>query len=110
MKDQFLERFASLLEILRREQSKFARRILPIAFVLMLCLTGSALAAPQSPLGAPPSPDAQKCVALMELNLEVAPGGPAVITSAHIVEVPASGLARWTLTPSGYASSASNSP
>ena len=38
------------------------------------------------------------------------PAGPAVITSAHIVEVPTSGLARWTLTPSGYASSAPNSP
>jgi Tannase and feruloyl esterase len=110
MKGQFLERFGSSREILRQEQSKFARRIWQIGFVLTLCLTGSALAAAQSPPGAPPSPDAQRCAALTEFNLEVAPGGPAVITSAHIVEVPVSGLARWTLTPSGYANSAPNSP
>ena len=110
MKDQFLERFAPLREIPRQEQNKFARRISRIGFVITLCLIESALAAAQNPPGAPPSPDAQKCAALAELNLEVAPGGPAVITSAHLVEVPASGLARWTLTPSGYASSAPNSP
>jgi hypothetical protein len=110
MKDQFLERFAQLREIPRQEQNKFARRISRIGFVITLCLTESALAAAQGSPGAPPSPDAQKCAALAELNLEVAPGGPAVITSAHLVEVPASGLARWTLTPSGYAISAPNSP
>jgi hypothetical protein len=110
MKDQFLERFAPLREIPRQEQNKFARRISRIGFVITLCLTESVLAAAQNPPGALPSPDAQKCAALAELNLEVAPGGPAVITSAHLVEVPASGLARWTLTPSGYASSAPNSP
>jgi hypothetical protein len=109
MKDQFLERFASLREILRQEQSKFARRMWRIGFLLTLCLTGSALAAAQGPPGAPPRPDAQRCAALTEFNLEVTPGGPAVITSAHIVEVPASGLARWILTPGGYASSAPNS-
>jgi len=110
MTDQFLERFAPLREIPRQEQNKFARRISRIGFVITLCLTESALAAAQNPPGAPLSPDAQKCAVLAELNLEVAPGGPAVITSAHLVEVPASGLARWTLTPSGYASSAPNSP
>jgi len=110
MKDQFLERFASLTEILRLEQSKFARRIWRIGFILTLCLTESALAAAQNPPSPPSSPDAQKCAALTELKLEVAPGGPAVIISAHIVEVPASGLARWTLTPSGYATSVPNSP
>jgi Tannase and feruloyl esterase len=110
MKGQFLERFAPLREILGQEQNKFARRISRIGFVITLCLTESALAAAQNPPGAPPSPDARKCAALAEPNLEVAPGGPAVITSAHLVEVPASGLARWTLTPSGYASSAPNSP
>jgi hypothetical protein len=93
MKDQFLERFAPLREIPRQEQNKFARRINRIGFVITLCLTESALAAAQNPPGAPPSPDAQKCAALAELNLEVAPGGPAVITSAHVVEVPASGPA-----------------
>ena len=110
MKDQFLKWFASLREILCQEQSKFARRIWRIGFVLTLCLTGLASAAAQSPPDVPPNPDAQRCAALTEFNLEAAPGGPAVITSAHIVEVPTSGLARWTLTPSGYASSAPNSP
>jgi hypothetical protein len=36
MKDQFLEWFASLREILCQEQSKFARRIWRIGFVLTL--------------------------------------------------------------------------
>jgi len=54
MKDQFLERFASLREILRQEQSKFARRMWRIGFLLTLCLTGSALAAAQGPPGASP--------------------------------------------------------
>jgi len=53
------------------------------------CVT---VAAAQNPPSAPPGPDAQKCVALTELNLEAAPGGPAIITSAHLVEVPVSGL------------------
>src|SRR6516225_10168298 len=39
-----------------------------------------------------PSVDAQSCAALAELNLEDAPGGPALITSARLVEVPAGGL------------------
>src|SRR5215470_14715622 len=111
MKNHFLEQFSLLTKILRREQSKFARRLWPTGFVLTLCLTGgSALTAAQSSPGAPPSPDTQKCASLTELNLEVAPGGPAVITSAHIVAVPASGLAQWKLTPSGYASSVPGSP
>jgi hypothetical protein len=83
MKDQFLERFASLREILRQEQSKFAWRICRIGFILTLCLTGSALAAAQSPPGEPPEPDAQRCAALTEFNLEVALGGPAVIQALH---------------------------
>ena len=99
LKDQFLKWFASLREILCQEQSKFTRRIWRIGFVLTLCLTGLVSAAAQSPPDAPPNPDAQRCAALTEFNLDAAPGGSAVITSVHIVEVPTSGLARWTLTP-----------
>jgi feruloyl esterase len=44
----------------------------------------------------------QKCVALLQLNLESAPGGPGVITSAGLVEVPANGLEQWPITTSGY--------
>ena len=56
-----------------------------------------------------PSVDAQKCAALTKLNLEDAPGGPALITSAHIVEVPASGLEPPFFHPSGYTSAAAQS-
>src|SRR5260370_32098043 len=51
------------------------------------------------------SVDAQKCAALTGLNLEDAAGGPALITSAHLVEVPASGLEPPFFHPSGYAAS-----
>jgi hypothetical protein len=73
MKDQFLEWFASLREILCQEQSKFARRIWRIGFVLTLGLIGLASAAAQNPPDAPPNPDALRCAALTEFNLEVAP-------------------------------------
>ena len=52
-----------------------------------------------------PGPDAQKCAALTEFNLEDALGGPAVITSAHLVEVSASGLEAPFFHPSGYGAS-----
>ncbi|HUD63776.1 MAG TPA: tannase/feruloyl esterase family alpha/beta hydrolase [Candidatus Sulfotelmatobacter sp.] len=45
----------------------------------------------------------------MEFNLEIAPGGPAVVTSARLIEAAANGLERWLLVPSGYGSSAVNS-
>jgi feruloyl esterase len=51
-----------------------------------------------------PSVAAQKCAALTGLNLEDAPGGPALVTSARLVEVPASGLEAPFFHPSGYAS------
>jgi feruloyl esterase len=55
--------------------------------------------APSQPVS---MPDAQKCAALTNLNLEDAPGGPAVITAARLVDVPPSGLEHWVLTPSGF--------
>jgi hypothetical protein len=76
-----------------------------IAFTVLIGLSGSALRAQNAP-GAPLSPDAQKCAALAELNLENVPGGPAFITSARLVEVPASGLEAPFFHPSGYASGA----
>jgi len=86
MKRHFLERFVPLREILRPEQNKFASRISRIGFLIALCLTHSALAAPQKLPAAPPDPDPQKCAALTALNLEAAPGGPAIITAARLVE------------------------
>src|SRR6516225_11727859 len=52
-----------------------------------------------------PSVDAQSCAALAQLNLEDALGGPALITSARLVEVPTTGLEEWVVHPSGYGSS-----
>jgi feruloyl esterase len=51
-----------------------------------------------------PSVEAQKCAALTGLNLEDTSGGPALVTSARLVEVPASGLEAPFFHPSGYAS------
>jgi feruloyl esterase len=51
-----------------------------------------------------PSVDAQKCAALTGLNLEDALGGPGLITSARLVEVPAGGLEPPFFHPSGYVS------
>src|SRR5260370_8003419 len=76
-----------------------------IALLALTGLSGSAVAA-QEPGREPPAQDAQKCVALAQLNLEAAPGGPALITSARLVEVPAGGLEPPFFHPSGYASGA----
>ncbi len=108
MKTYFLERFVPLREIPCQEQNKFSWRMSRIGFVMALCLTQSALAEAQNPPPAPPDPDPQNCASLTALNLEAAPGGPAIITSARLVEVPATGLERWILTPSGFGSSAAN--
>ena len=70
-------------------------------------ITTTPAASPQSTWA--PSVDAQKCAALTELNLEDAPGGPALITSARLLEVPASGLEPPFFHPSGYASAAAQS-
>lgn len=75
--------------------------------VIACCLLLSNLAAAQNAHSETQAgPEAQSCEALAEFNLENAPGGPAVVISARLVEVPASGLERWILAPSGYGSSA----
>jgi len=76
-----------------------------IGLIALASLGGSALAA-QEPGREPPTQGAQKCAALTELNLENAPGGPAIITSARVVEVPVGGLEPPFFHPSGYASGA----
>lgn len=63
-------------------------------------LNGFAIAAAQSEL-ATRGDDDQNCTALREFNLETAQGGPAIITSAQVVEAPASGLEHFA--QSGYA-------
>jgi hypothetical protein len=49
-------------------------------------------AAAQAPSNSSPSLDSQKCAMLTRLNLEDTPGGPAMITSARLVDVPGTGL------------------
>lgn len=85
------------------------RRIIPgvrfrrTTLLVPLCSLIPMLAAAQStPTGSGSTSDAQKCASLTALNLEAAPGGPAMITSAHLVDVPASGLERFVFAPSGF--------
>jgi feruloyl esterase len=74
-----------------------------IGVVAVLCLVASTFAAAQNVSSGPhPGAEAQDCAALMELDLERAPEGPAFITSAQLVEVPSVGLERPVYAPSGY--------
>ena len=83
------------------------RRVSLLTSLTLLCLTITSSGVAQNATGASrQSADGQKCAALAELNLEAAPGGPALITSAHLVEVPASGLEQWVVIPSGYGATA----
>lgn len=100
MNCHLLEPFAPLEGMPRRQQNGFVSRMSRIGFAILLYLTGSNLAAGQIAPSAPPSsPGAQACAALADLNLEDAPGGPALVTSARLVDVPTTGLERWILTP-----------
>jgi hypothetical protein len=68
--------------------------------VLVIGFGQVARAASASAPGTPGQED-QNCAALTEFNLQALPGGPAIITSAQLVDVPPSGLARFG--QSGYA-------
>src|SRR5260370_20164678 len=77
-------------------------RVSRVGLAIVLCLIAPTLASAQNAAaGPPPGPDAQKCAALAQLNLEGVPGGPALITSARLVDVPASGLEELFVHPSG---------
>lgn len=98
---------ATLGDMFRPPRGAFASGIGRIAFFLACCFVLPSLAAAQNAHDTPSGGvNAQSCEALSEFNLQDAPGGPAVITSARLVEVPASGLERWLLIPSGYGISA----
>lgn len=74
-------------------------------FLLALCVgLPSSVAGQNTPGTRPSSTKGQNCAALSNFNLEQAPGGPALITSARLVAAPPTGLERWILTPSGFAS------
>src|SRR5215467_4087490 len=77
----------------------------------LLCLSIRTVVAAQNPTQTPSlGPEAQKCAALMEFKLEDERGGPALITSARLIEVPPSGLEHWILTPSGFTSGTAQGP
>jgi len=90
----------------RSQQRKFASAVCRIGAGTVLCLIVPTLADAQSVPNSPPSADGQKCTALTQLNLKDAPGGPAVITSAHLVDVPSTGLPRFIMDPSGFGNAA----
>jgi hypothetical protein len=77
------------------------------AFLLLSSLPAFALAAPES---APTTntQDEQSCAALTGFNLQELPGGPAIITSAQILDVPAGGLEH--VGQSGYGSASARPP
>jgi hypothetical protein len=68
--------------------------------VLVIGFGQVARATSASAPGTPGQKD-QNCAALTEFNLQALPGGPAIITSAQLVDVPPGGLARFG--QSGYA-------
>jgi len=78
-----------------------------IGMVAVLWLIVSTSGAAQK-LSSEPTIDAeaQSCASLTELDLERAPGGPAFIVSAQLLEVPADGLERPLSAPSGYGDTA----
>ena len=80
-------------------------RALVLASFTVLWLTTTPSAAAQDAQSGPPSPEAQKCTALAALNLEGVPGGPALITSARLVDVPTTGLAMFRVA-SGFGTDA----
>ena len=77
-------------------------RLSCVGLIIALGLSLPTVRAAQNPPGPPPSADASACAALIRLDLEAAPGGPAVVTSARLVDVPPSGLEQWFVIPSGY--------
>src|SRR5215469_9619055 len=92
MQRKFLAGLESSKEVLRLGQAKSTSRINRAAFMLLYStIAGVAQNAPITT----PKPESQNCAALMQLNLENAPGGPALITSARLVDIPASGLEQW---------------
>lgn len=70
--------------------------------LVLLCWMMAPSATAQNASGAPYGPEVQKCSDLLRLNLENVPEGPALITSARLVDVPASGLEQWPITSGGF--------
>jgi hypothetical protein len=76
------------------------RRCLGVGLLAGLSLT---LSHAQTVPEAPSDDDGQVCSRLTQLDLKGAAGGPAIITGARIVDVPASGFPQLAFEPSGFA-------
>lgn len=111
MKAQFDSHPAARLEeMFGPPRDSFTFRISRAVFIIACWLVLPALTAGQNPPVEPTvGTEAQSCAALAELNLENVPGGPAIVTSARLVDVPATGLERWLQAPSGYGSGGAGS-
>lgn len=97
-----LEGLRSWGKSLRLRQDKSTSRMSRVAIFTPLCLIITTLAAAQNAPSTTPDVENLRCTALVEFHLESAPGGPALITSARLVEVQASALEQWPITTSGY--------
>jgi hypothetical protein len=73
-----------------------------LEFLIALCLFSPAATWAQEIRSAPADEPAQRCSALSQINLEGAPGGPAVISSSRLVDVPAAGLDGGLFTLAGF--------
>src|SRR5689334_9145086 len=93
----------ALLKKQQRRAAKFSPCWASLGLLFALAWAGTA-AAQQASGTQTSSADAQACSALVGFDLQSAPGGPAVITAAHLVSVPASGLEHFIFAPSGFAS------
>jgi hypothetical protein len=104
----FLSVLGSCRGIGRLVQDKSTSGMSRVATVMAaLCLILPTLGVAQNAPSKPPNAENQKCAALAQMNLENAPGGPAVIMSARLVDVHPSGLEQWFVIPSGYGSTSS---
>jgi hypothetical protein len=97
MKGHHLKAWLTTLE--EKPHPRRACSLSIVGWIAFLVFSGPAPAA-QDARVEPQTQDTQKCDALAELNLEAILGGPAVITSAHIIEVPATGLEHFIFTQS----------
>jgi len=97
----------SLGEIRGLVQNECASGMSRVAIFMLLSLVFPVWGTPQDATNKPPNAENQECAALAQLNLESGPGGPALITSATLVDVPPNGLEQWLVIPSGYGSARS---
>ena len=102
MRRTFFAALGSWKEIWRVRGARSTFAMNRVAFFMLLGSMITTPAAAQNVPNTPPNAQYQNCSALMQLNLENVPGGPALITSARLVDVPVSGLEQWPITTSGY--------